>query len=90
MPANVRWTHDDVQTGLSFPDGYFDVIHGRFLLFGVSFMLQCTDGVLIAPDTRLASRHTRMRATAAPRGDRRLRGNRHAHDPTWRVGSKRP
>jgi hypothetical protein len=40
VPANVSFVQDDVANGLGFPDCYFDVVHARFLLVGVS-VLDC-------------------------------------------------
>jgi len=36
IPDNLAFIHEDVTRGLSFPDGYFDVIHTRVLFMGVS------------------------------------------------------
>ena len=36
IPENLQFRMEDAGRGLNFPDGYFDLFHGRMLLVGVS------------------------------------------------------
>jgi hypothetical protein len=39
VPDNIQFVIEDIASGLSFPDGYFDVVHARFIVAGVPNVL---------------------------------------------------
>ena len=45
-PDNLRFLLEDATAGIGFPDAYFDLVHARMILAGVSCFSLCPRGLL--------------------------------------------